>query len=1093
GPEGSLFRGVVVYINGFLPTPVSTIRELLVSRGGTVEAYNTSRCTHMICESLPAAKIRELRKLRHPPPVVRSAWVEDSVRAGRKLPVAGYMVEGIFVQKGTLAASFAAAKAKLPSDNTGRGIKDGCSISSTINNTENSQDWVSGGAGAVMSPTHASRHGPTERSQERVSGGAGAVMSPTHASTRHGPTEGSQERVSGGAGAVMSPTHASTRHGPSFRSSVGSPTAPTGQIAYRGPPANKGVRGGQKRGRPEPTQGSVSSCAAVDGAKATPGGLSMFDAVGGQAGKMPSATSDNRAFRDHAPSLASSASQLATDAAAGPSSPLVSQASAFTVSGEGTPSEGLLEESEAFSVTGGGGGDGSGGGGQARLKTDDAGGGVPPPFELPDMGAAGESGRSTKDDPAFMKTFFQNSRLHFIGVGRAHAVKLVNAGLAARALPGGTPPIFSGKLGRGQTRVILHVDMDCFFVSVLVKNRPELRDKAVAVAHNASNAKGAGSSEISSCNYLARAKGLKAGMFMMQAKKLCPELVVLRYDFDAYSEASDKMYGIFLRYAPVVMAVSCDEAFLELPEGTNPMAAATQIRRTILKETECPASAGASNCMLLARYVLPLNNRRSFLTRYYHFGCTFRRVWSDRMATKEAKPNGQFWLPPEAATQHMGPLPVQDLPGVGWKLRRRLNEAGLNICSDLWPLSAAHLQKGLALGDKTGQALWEACRGIDKRPVQAPPDRKSIGAEVNYGVRFDTQEQANAFLSELALELSKRMAAEGVVGQALTLKIMKQRDGVGLPRKYLGHGICDARSKLLNLRRATGDAGTLASNALQLLKEAKVPPDKIRGIGLQMTRLGPASAAATGEAGGGGSGGRAGGGVAGGALSGWLIKPGETSSTFSDIRTAAATTTTTDNAVLPVREIGVDERTVDERTVDERTVDERTLMERTVGNRTVDERTVGNWTVDDRTAARLGADDQCVGLDRPQAGGAGARLSPTEEERDNNDGTPDEIGNKPDLLRTSVSTGQPRPPPPPVRQPGRPLNKRAREQTGEEGRSPPRDDALHPTARRRSDSPSKVSVGEASAAGAGAWAGARTRVETGAGTGAGTETGTGAG
>lgn len=67
------------------------------------------------------------------------------------------------------------------------------------------------------------------------------------------------------------------------------------------------------------------------------------------------------------------------------------------------------------------------------------------------------------------------------------------------------------------------------------------------------------------------------------------------------------------------------------------------------------------------------------------------------------------------------PIPFvrwQDLPGVGWKLRKRLNEEGLNICSDLWPLSAAHLQKGLGLGDKTGQALWEACRGIDKRSVQ---------------------------------------------------------------------------------------------------------------------------------------------------------------------------------------------------------------------------------------------------------------------------------------------------------------------------------------------------------------------------------------
>ncbi|CAN0388936.1 unnamed protein product, partial [Scytosiphon promiscuus] len=165
---------------------------------------------------------------------------------------------------------------------------------------------------------------------------------------------------------------------------------------------------------------------------------------------------------------------------------------------------------------------------------------------------------------------------------------------------------------------------------------------------------------------------------------------------------------------------------------------------------------------------------------------------------------------------------MQDLPGVGWKLRKRLNDEGLNLCSDLWRLSLTQMQKGLGLGDKTGLSLWEACRGIDKRPVQAPPDRKSIGAEVNYGVRFDTQAQASGFLSELAVELSRRMATEGVLGRALTLKIMKQKDGVGLPRKYLGHGICDARSKLLNLGRATADAETLKSHALHLLKEAKI-------------------------------------------------------------------------------------------------------------------------------------------------------------------------------------------------------------------------------------------------------------------------------
>ena len=329
-------------------------------------------------------------QLRHPPPVVRSAWVEDSVRARRKLPVAGYMVDGIFVQKGTLAASFAAAKAKSPSDNTAA-VEDGRSISST---TQRSQNRVSGGAGTVVSPGYAPRNGLSERSQDRVSGGA--------------------------AGLVVTPSHAS-RHGSGFRSGVGPPAMSSGQSAYRDPSATKGaIRGSQEKGRLEPTQGSMSSCAGVDEAEPTQGHLSKLAAVDTETRKTPSA-SDYRALWDGAPSLAASLlGRPASDAGAGPSSPPVFQPSASAVSGEGTPSEGLLGDSEAFSATesgGGGGGEGGGGGsGRAHLKPDGAGGAVPP-LELPDMGAAGESGRSTKDDPAFMKTFFQNSRLHFIGVG----------------------------------------------------------------------------------------------------------------------------------------------------------------------------------------------------------------------------------------------------------------------------------------------------------------------------------------------------------------------------------------------------------------------------------------------------------------------------------------------------------------------------------------------------------------------------------------------------------------------------------------------------------------------------------------------------
>ncbi|CAM9559652.1 unnamed protein product [Ectocarpus sp. 4 AP-2014] len=921
--DGNVFKGVVAHFNGHFPVPVSTLRELLVSRGGIVEAYNTSRCTHMICEVLPAAKIRELRKLRHPPPVVRSAWVQDSAEARRKLPLADYTVDGIFAQKSTLAASFAAAATPKKSPPPPPPASEPAGVR---------RRFSGGNAGSGHGKASSGGAGPADRRAGDVDvrggaggggggggsgdGGCGGGDGGVNSASRHGgpgargvgpsPSESKSGHLSGGrntkngcqdqghAAARVSPRHLSAdvattaRHGVTGRGpgAVCLATSRSGGLTGSGAHENASLDGENGEARRPPMLAAFEDSAAAVGGYSEQQRqqqrqhhqrrrqhipeLSAVSAAqptgGGNAVLTPSATHANRhgdidtpansgTLRDSVLEEESAGSrEQSNDSDRNRDNNNGDNASGSTHSGARYP-----VCSEAKDAGGSGNGNGSGGG-YAASGHDPS---VPPPFELPEMGAAGEGGRSTKDDPAFMKTFFRNSRLHFIGVGRAHAVKVVNAGLAARALPGATQPVFGGRLGRGETRVILHVDMDCFFVSVLVKNRPELKDKPVAVAHNASNAKGAGSSEISSCNYPARAKGLRAGMFMMQAKKLCPELIVLRYDFEAYTAASEKMYGVFLRYAPVVMAVSCDEAFLELGEGTDPMEAATRIRRSIFEETGCSASAGASNNMLLARRPGRCDVGE---TSQADVSSSLSSVLSSsRMATKEAKPDGQFCLPPEVAMRHMGPLLVQDLPGVGWKLRKRLNEQGLASCSDLWPLSLTHMQKGLALGEKTGRALWEACRGIDKRPVQAPPDRKSIGAEVNYGVRFDTQTQADGFLSELAEELSRRMVTEGVLGRALTLKIMKQRDGVGLPRKYLGHGVCDARSKLLNLGHATADAATLKPHALQLLRECKVPPGKIRGIGLQMTRLVPAS---SGSGEGGVDVGRA------GSLGGWLIKPG---------------------------------------------------------------------------------------------------------------------------------------------------------------------------------------------------------------------------
>ncbi len=164
------------------------------------------------------------------------------------------------------------------------------------------------------------------------------------------------------------------------------------------------------------------------------------------------------------------------------------------------------------------------------------------------------------------KKYFKYSRLHFIGLWSSKSKELTAELLAARdAL--GQKEEYSGKLGVGTSRVVLHVDMDCFFVSVLLRDRPELLDKPVAVAHSlgtveqrgSSDAAAGGNSEISSCNYVARKKGVRTGMWMTKARKECPELVVLSYDFPAYDRITHNIYSIFCRIAPVVQAVSCDE------------------------------------------------------------------------------------------------------------------------------------------------------------------------------------------------------------------------------------------------------------------------------------------------------------------------------------------------------------------------------------------------------------------------------------------------------------------------------------------------------------------------------------------------------
>lgn len=427
--------------------------------------------------------------------------------------------------------------------------------------------------------------------------------------------------------------------------------------------------------------------------------------------------------------------------------------------------------------------------------------------------------RSSKDDPHFVESFYRASRLHFIGTWKARLEALMASSVATEA-PAPAPYILGGGGGGGGygTRVILHLDMDCFFASVAEAGHPEFKGKPLAVCHS-NSARGSG--EISSANYEARKHGVGASMFISRAKELCPGIIVVPYEFDKYEVVSEKVYRILLKYTQAVQPVSCDEAFLDITGLGDPEAIAASIRNDIFKATQCTASAGIGPNILLAR-----------------------------IATRKAKPNGVFNLLARCCDTSAGKntttaaasiLPflaefsVEDLPGVGWSTKRKLEELGITTVADIHSRSKSTLQSGL--GANAGALLWDFAHGRDSRRVEGPKPRRSVGAEVNWGVRFETPEDPGKFVASLAVEVATRMQQGGVHGRTITLKLKRKKPGWTEPVKYLGMGACDSLSKSVTLASMTAAAEDLEREGKVLLRMLRVPFNEIRGMGLAVTRL----------------------------------------------------------------------------------------------------------------------------------------------------------------------------------------------------------------------------------------------------------------
>jgi DNA repair protein REV1 len=428
--------------------------------------------------------------------------------------------------------------------------------------------------------------------------------------------------------------------------------------------------------------------------------------------------------------------------------------------------------------------------------------------------------KSSTANPDFLKQFYSESRLHHLSTWKAELKSRMQ-----RLAKEKEKSIKVARRRPGSRRYILHVDFDSFFCAVSLKKHPQYVDKPTVIAHSA----GLGS-EIASCNYPARKFGVKNGMWMKKALEFCPDLKVLPYDFPAYEEASQRFYEAILEIGAVVQSVSVDEALLDVTAIIN---GAVDSLSGSHNEADIPREQEVADEMALKLR----NDIRS------RTGCDVSvgiggNILQAKVALRKGKPAGQFQLKPEDVLDVLGELEVKDLPGVAHSISGKLEEIGIKHVKDMRQASKEKLSG--TLGPKTGEKLWEYARGIDRTEVGEQPSRKSVSAEVNWGIRFISQPEAEEFVMNLCKELERRLLNEQVKGRQLTMKIMRRSQNEPLdPVKHLGHGKCDTFNKSVMFGVATNSAEIIGKEAVAVLRSFKFSPGDLRGLGVQLTKLDP--------------------------------------------------------------------------------------------------------------------------------------------------------------------------------------------------------------------------------------------------------------
>jgi DNA polymerase-4 len=281
---------------------------------------------------------------------------------------------------------------------------------------------------------------------------------------------------------------------------------------------------------------------------------------------------------------------------------------------------------------------------------------------------------------------------------------------------------------------ILHADVDAFFASVEQRDDPRLRGRPVIV----------GAGVVLAASYEAKARGVRTAMTGRQARRLCPQAIVVEPRFSAYVEASKAVFEVFDHLSPLVEGLSIDEAFLDV-RGLehiwgSPAEIAVRLRREVLERVGLPVTVGVATTKFLAK-----------------------------VASGVAKPDGLLVVPAGRELAFLHPLPVERLWGVGRVTAAKLHDRGITTVGRVAQLDESTLVS--MLGPAVGRHLHALAHNRDPRPVHIGRRRSSIGSQRAIGRSTRSLDAVDVIVVALVDRVTRRMRAAGRVGRTVVLRL----------------------------------------------------------------------------------------------------------------------------------------------------------------------------------------------------------------------------------------------------------------------------------------------------------------------------------